>query len=248
MKSLNILKKFKKENLKLEPYPYIVINDALDKAPFNWLESSYPSIETLASYTELASGKEIKNNQRYQISAQQGLSSPDIPDIWKDFIEYHTSKDFFDEVMNIFNVDVFADWSLGLRNRDGKAVGTDCQIGLNSPVTEKSTVIGPHVDNPKEIYAGLFYMRDKMDNSEGGSFNVLKPKSYDIPVKKNYPKYKDSMFEVKDTIPYRRNTFVLLLCTKYAFHGVTKRSVTSFSRKLVNIIAEVKKGKWYDRV
>ena len=55
-------------------------------------------------------------------------------------------------------------------------MSTDCQIGINSPVSQASTVKGPHVDNRVELYAGLFYMRTDEDDSRGGSLEIFRPK------------------------------------------------------------------------
>jgi hypothetical protein len=44
----------------------------------------------------------------------------------------------------------------------------DCQVGMNSPVSRKSSVRGPHHDTPGEVYAGLLYFRDAKDKSTGG--------------------------------------------------------------------------------
>ena len=39
---------------------------------------------------------------------------------------------------------------------------------MNSPVTRKSSVRGPHHDTPGELYGALLYFRDAADKSTGG--------------------------------------------------------------------------------
>ena len=49
---------------------------------------------------------------------------------------------------------------------------TDCQFVLNEPVGADATTQPAHVDNPKEIYAGLLYLRKPEDRATGGDFSA----------------------------------------------------------------------------
>ena len=120
----------------------------------------------------------------------------------------------------------------------------DVQPGINSPVSSKSSVIGPHVDNKKEIYAGLLYMRLSDDNSIGGNLQIYKhrflTKDYISEKYDRKDRPNESDLELHATIPYKRNTFVMLLSSNISFHGVSDRGLTKFNRRLVNIISEKK--------
>ena len=52
-----------------------------------------------------------------------------------------------------------------------------------------------------------------------------------------------SLLEKTDEVPYQKNTLAIFLCSKYSIHGVSPRSITSHSRRLVNIIAEFSSGR-----
>ena len=120
----------------------------------------------------------------------------------------------------------------------------DCQVGINSPVTEESTVIGPHLDNCVEIYAGMFYLRTEDDDSSGGTLEIYKPRSalgdFFLGGNRLRPKIliDHAILDKADEVPYGPNTFVLFMCTYHSIHGVSPRNVTPHSRRLVNIIAE----------
>ena len=53
--------------------------------------------------------------------------------------------------------------------------------------------------------------------------------------------FKPKDVHVRATVPYRANQFVLFVNGPNAIHGVTPRSVTHFSRRLVNVVA-VRRG------
>ena len=234
--NLSILQNFDGD-LKKTPFPYITIDNALPDSLYNELEATYPSIEKIA-------GESFENNSRYQISAKEGLVDPDLSDVWKDFINYHTSKEFYSEVMDIFGrfCPLYKNKETCVRN-DGDKIQLDCQVGINTPVTSVSTVKGAHVDNRVEIYAGLFYMKKDEDQSQGGDLNIYKCIDEFKPVHKK--EYGDDLFEIVDTVRYSRNKFVMFLCSPKSFHVVTPRDVTEHERRLVNVIAEVPSGKFW---
>jgi len=115
----------------------------------------------------------------------------------------------------------------------------DCQVGINSPVTvEGTSVIGPHLDNPTELYGGLFYLRHPEDVAVGGDLVVYEWKDRQ---KRGFveKRYIDPSHVIeRGSIPYGPNRFVWFLNTMEAVHGVTVRQRSLLPRRLCNIIAE----------
>ena len=240
--SISLLAKFTKEDVKSEPYPYVVIENALDENFYRELEESYPTDEQIA-------GSNLNNNTRYQLSAKD---KDKLPNIWKEFVEYHCSQEFYDEFINLFgehipdNLSWLKQSSSYVRKvsnpRLPSDVALDCQIGINSPVTQESSVKSAHVDNRVELFAGLLYLRQADDKSTGGDLDIYKPKDPMMTIV--HKKEMDlRLLEKVDTVPYKANTFVLFLCSRYSIHGVTPRSVTPYSRRLVNVIGELSAGR-----
>ena len=241
--TISVLGKAKKEDVKTDPFPYLVIENALDDAYYSELEAAYPSDEMIAGTSYM------KNNTRYQLSAKD---TDVLPEIWKEFVEYHTSQSFYDEFISLFGGHLPSRLSWASRSsvytrkvglaKTASDLSTDCQIGINSPVTEMCTVKGPHVDNRVELYAGLFYMRTKEDDSEGGSLEIFKPKNSNMNIV-HKKEIDPLLLEKTDEVPYQRNTLAIFLCSKHSIHGVSPRSVTNHSRRLVNIIGEFSAGR-----
>ena len=112
----------------------------------------------------------------------------------------------------------------------------DCQFVINTPTEGETSVIEPHLDNPKEFYAALLYMRDKNDDSVGGNITTHsfkgEPSFYG---KSRVRKEKVNLIE---EIEYKENRLVMFLNTPKSIHGVSKRGKTNHYRKYINIIGE----------
>jgi hypothetical protein len=242
MSNLSLLKKAKKEDVISSPFPYIVIRNALDEDLYESLVSSYPSDEEI-------SGGNMGNNTRYQLSIKDSYR---LSPLWREFSEYHSSYLFYKEFLDIFgdHIPSKLDWikhsttyKRKLQNpTTASSIALDCQIGINSPVTEECSVKSAHVDNRVELFAGLLYLRQSDDKSTGGDLSIYKPLNSNMNIE--HKKEIDlNLLEKVDEVNYEANTFVLFLCSKYSIHGVSPRSVTPYSRRLVNVIGELSSGR-----
>eukprot|EP00242_Pyramimonas_sp_CCMP2087_P009400 CAMPEP_0198215434 /NCGR_PEP_ID=MMETSP1445-20131203/49877_1 /TAXON_ID=36898 /ORGANISM="Pyramimonas sp., Strain CCMP2087" /LENGTH=307 /DNA_ID=CAMNT_0043891151 /DNA_START=285 /DNA_END=1208 /DNA_ORIENTATION=- len=260
--SLSVLANFKANGqIFTKPYPYIVIEDALDIELYSQLADNFLTNLDILRLNGEPDEAERKQNYRYDVRAQQTLAKGStVSELWKEFIRYHASREFFDEVLSILGSHIQKAHpsmakapSIGLRFNDTKnaEVLLDCQVAMNAPVTVRSAVRGPHIDGPAEVFAGLLYFRDQTDlETKGGDLQVLECKN--PPCKKMDRKerarygtgdthYKPRDVHIRNTVPYKANMFVLFVNSVKAIHGVTPRSVTPFSRRLVNVVA-VRRG------
>ena len=253
--SYSVLQNADKALLVKKPFPHIVIRNCLDQELYEKLESSYPSDELIANANLHRFPSGLKSeNARTDISASVALEKKDLlPEIWLKFIEYHTSIDFFKEVINLFKKDIdkyypkikpllsrISSSDIGIRfdKLDTKPISLDCQIGINTPSSKASSVIEEHTDSVEELYAGLLYFRRNNDKAKGGDLNL-----YEWKDKKN-KKYKgftipSNLVRKVGTIEYQPNTLVLFLNTIDSIHSVSVRQPSKVSRRLVNIIGEV---------
>jgi len=250
----SVLKKAKKEDIKNSPFPYLVIKDALDKKLYKKLSKNYPLLEQIfKSKKRSKKKKKLKQNLRLDMNGIDALKS-DIDDVWKEFIEYNSSHEFWNEFLNLFKDKIFEcypnieemigskleDVKIDLRYKNQKEnrFEIDCSIGMNTSVTQKSSVRGPHVDIPNKLFVGLLYFRLKKDDSEGGDLEIYKVKDECKEIYNNNKKLtvNPKSIEKVDTIKYNRNCLVFFLNTKKSIHGVSERSVTNHNRRLFNII------------
>ena len=218
-----------------EPYPHIVIENALPTNVYEQLEKEWPRQQLLDT-------DPFDDGVCYRLKADEMLKPEKVSKLWKEFTEYHTSMDFYNEVKTVFSEYIkYDNPSLGPRGWVEKSahIWTDCQTVMHKPVT--ATTRSPHIDNPREIYAGLLYMPHKEDTSTGGEFQIYDSidNVQDVDMKKGRQIFEHNLGGVVKTVPYKANTFVMFLnnSTK-AIHGVTPRTNASVHRRSVNIIAE----------
>ena len=115
-------------------------------------------------------------------------------------------------------------------------------LRVSSPVTIKgSTQLGPHLDNPHELLAGLIYLRQDDDYSVGGDLNIYRlrdtKKKIFISEKRRIAKKDLILYK---TIPYKKNTAVFFIPLITAIHGISARDITNFDRRLINLSLELK--------
>lgn len=219
----------------MDPYPHFIIEDALPQDLYDTLEKEWPEKQLLATDPHDA-------GVCHRLKADEMLKEDTVSQSWRDFTEYHTSINFFREVKNIFGDHIkHENPTLGARGWAKKSdmIWTDCQTVIHKPVS--ATTRTPHIDNPREIYAGLLYMPFADDTALGGDFQIYNSvdKVYAVDMKKGRQIFDENLGAVHTTVPYKPNTFVMFLNdSPKAIHGVTPRTNATRYRRSVNIIAE----------
>ena len=221
--------------LRTDPFPHIVKKDALPPDTYDLLKKTRLPDEVIDR-----GGK--GQNSRIDAHTYELCGTG----VWKDFLSYYTGEEFFSEVVRVFGDEIKAlypdlpleNQSVGVRFTGDFDISTECQIGINTPCETRSRVIGPHLDNPCELYAGLLYMPVKGDKW-GGDFEIRKYTS--LPRFYGKLKIDDDCTEVVCTVPYEPNTFVMFINSPWSVHSVSERGPCKEYRRLVNIIGEVRK-------
>ena len=236
----------KKPTVQTDPYPHVVIEDALPWDLYENLEAEFPEKTLLAT-------DPFDNGICYRLKADKLLSLTFESGLWRDFAEYHTSAEWFNEVNELFKPympgvlhKTFTEDDLGARGwaDENKNIWTDCQLVMHKPIEERTTRT-PHIDNPMEMWAGLLYMPYPDDQSTGGEFQIYSTQSSVQKVDKKAGRqiYDSDLGTVVKTIPYKRNTFVMFANNSpNTVHGVSLRQNATLNRRSVNIIGEFKRG------
>lgn len=260
MNKISVLQNFRPSLLQREPFTYFSIDRALPDTLYEELSRTYPSVETIFTHAFRKKEADMAQNARYDLSSAEVYEMPDLPlGAWRDFVYYHTSQEFLDEVLDKLGEPIRAAYPdvvaamqrkapdgrprAGVRRHSDAAgeceLALDCQVGINSPVmVEGTSVIGPHLDNPKELYAGLLYLRHPDDAAAGGDLVIYEWK--DRRNRRFFEKrYIDpSLVVERGSVPYGPNRLAWFLNTAEAVHGVTARQRSPLPRRLCNIIAE----------
>ncbi len=229
------------------PYPHATATDVLPEIFYRHLANTRPSMELIVGDRDMGS------NLRYDLNASELLVMDLIEPLWRDFINFHVSALFWEEIKSKFGPEIVATHpgtfqdmdsldrlSVGMRHKGATTdVVLDCNIGLNTPVLEAGRVRGPHIDNPVEIWAAMFYMRDVRDESQGGDFMVQRlNRTFRFYGKAEVP---DEDVEDVRCIPYVENSMCCFVNSIESVHSVTPREVAIYPRLLVNVVAEFRR-------
>jgi hypothetical protein len=231
-----------KADVKSDPFPHVIIRNALPDDYYSALSQAFPKL------TDLPPSKTKGNNKRVDLLSSWGPATlgNNAPDIWKQFIADHCSDDFRLQVFNLFplatdgsgmiRTEIFGSDLLYRLEVDGPIKASEitgrATLAANTPVETATSVRGPHVDAHRKAYVGLYYLRHEDDDSEGGDLSLHRVK----PGHRIEPWADKVSFDDVDEIgvvKYAPNTLVMMLNTSNALHGVTVRKPTPHMRRLV---------------
>ena len=225
-----------------DPYPHFIIENALPDDLYDHLDREWPGQQLLTT-------QPFDNGICYRLKADEMLKPSVVSDVWREFTEYHTSVEFYKQVADVFG-DLMPsvaeiEKTLSPRGWDKGAdhIGTDCQTVMHEPIDYSSRT--PHIDNPREIYAGLLYMPYRDDHSTGGEFQLHETDKDITEVNKSGGREvpADKQGTIVKSVPYRKNTLVMFLNnSSRTVHSVSPRINATMHRRSVNIIAEFNKA------
>jgi hypothetical protein len=233
-------------DVRTEPFPHVVIDNALPADSYAELAESFPA------FAQVGWDGPAPSNQRFAMSTFLYNILDTLPDAWRRFGARHTCRDFLRQVHALFahhwTPAAAAVWdrldtaTLGLFMQDHDAdIQCDARAELNTPVTDTpSSVRGGHLDTANRLFSGLLYMRPDGDDTPGGDLCLYRPVAgVDTTQRKNAFAFEpDALVEVV-RVPYAANRLVLFPNSPAALHGVTPRPLTPWQRNYVFITAEV---------
>ena len=234
--NLDITQTITKDDLIQDPCPYFCIHNALPHALYHQLVAEYPESHMLAD------GKTHFQARRYR---QHEFVPGTISPLWQEFVAYHNTREFKDRVLDLFEPAIdryYSDLAPLLRaadvspRHDGRAgtVQLEVQFVLNGQ--QETTVRTTHLDNSRELFAGLLYMRRPEDLSTGGDIEVFR-KTVPRPEFTGIREVRPEHVAPAGSVPYRANTMILFLNTVDTLHGVTPRIGANCVRRYINIDA-----------
>ena len=258
-RNLSILSKAGRADLVLDPYPHLIIRNALESEIYAQLEREFPSEEVILN------GRPVKDTW-FDYPACKVVADQRVSPLWREFFDFHTSKAFFDELVDLAGDQLRAlhpqlerkagrrlgDFVVGRRPggrgdplADGADASMECQFYLN--YTQLPRVVrGPHVDRPSELFAALLYFRRDDDDSTGADLEIceakagLYPDAHSVKLSKLPAEIDDRLVRCVETARYAPNTLVLFLNSARSIHAVSPRSPTPIARRHINFCCDVR--------
>lgn len=257
--SLSILQNVTRADIRRDPFPHVVMPQALDPALYAALADQFPATARIA-------GERPTRNRKFGLNGLDLLAQAGLSPLWREFVGYHVSQAFYDEFMAVFGDEVirlypklaavdgrppseFRVKPRSLKNRrdthSRDDFVLDCQVMIDD-TSDPRICRGPHVDDPAELFAGLIYFRHPEDKSEGGDLCVVRsrndgalfPASDTVRITHEPAEVDPVHTEIVARVPYRPNAGVMFINSSRSLHSVTMRSASSVVRRHVNIIGE----------
>lgn len=238
--NLDVTQNITVDDLRQDPCPYFWIKDALPWRLYDQLAAEYPEGHMMQDH------KQHFQARRYR---QHEFEPGTITALWQDFVTYHTSRAFKDRVLALFAPaieryypDYHAKWQQAAvmprhdkpGSKDSATIAMELQFVLNG--LQETTVRTTHLDNAKELFAGLLYMRRPEDASTGGDIHVFR-KRVAQPEFTGTREVNPAHVEPAGSVPYRANHMILFLNTVDTLHGVSPRIGATCWRRYINIDA-----------
>ena len=257
---LSILSNFDQAQIHTEPYPYIVIKNALPEDLYQQLEANFPSEE------HVIDGREVKDTW-YDYPACRVVKDEQLTELWRNFFRYHVSGSFFREfveklgpTLRSLHPDLetsigkpLEDFGVGMRPggrgdplAEGADISMECQFYVNL-TRQPRTVRGPHVDRPSELFAGLLYFRRADDDSSGADLAInsavsesdLYPASGQVLIDELPMEIAPAKVSTVNKVDYAPNTLALFLNSERSIHAVTPRTPTQVPRRHINFCGDI---------
>lgn len=223
-----------------DPFPHLIVENALDADVYRELESHLPSLDLLKPEDR------ILNNTRVDLISSSGRAELPLEAAnpqWREFLDLHASEAFVKRVMSIFGAHLpqvskkmHQTWSgframNDFRRPENLEIRGRATLALNTPVQEPTSVRGPHVDSRHKCFVGLYYSRHPEDRSEGGDLELYRWKK-GVKKRKWAGQIAVDDVDIVTTVPYQSNTLVIFLNTDDAVHGVSPRGKSTVPRYL----------------
>ena len=262
----SILGRVTEDHVHGDPYPYLTISEALEPGYYHRLAAHFPDFSDI--YRKYGSADGIRqmsgDNRLVHLGGHSAFARhTPIHPVWHDFMRFHFSRDFYLQVVGRLGDGIRRNYP-DLENRLGKRLDEltvqprnmpdqgadvliDVQFAINTPVRKASRVRSHHVDDPKKLFAGLFYCRAPEDDSIGGDLEISRwrdrPRFLNpyVPGRQlSNTHIEEHQIEVVNTVHYKANTLLLFVNSPFAVHGVTERQPTPHLRRYVNFVAEMR--------
>ncbi len=239
-----------RDDVRSDPFPHIVVRDAVPAELCSRLIAEFPSLEVVTKHQDFGS------NKRVGLPAAEVAGNQEISELWRSFIEAHASGEFLAKLVDLFGEHIrrlyptferdngsLESLRAGVRNRDDFSeadVLLDAQISINTPVVGNAH-LGPKRTPRRRRQA---VRRPLLPAPPRGRLDGREPRALSIQARTTWPAgtaIYDTFVETADTVDYAANTLVLFLNSPDSVHGVTPRSQTQVPRTFVNLIAAVER-------
>mmetsp|Transcript_32350 Transcript_32350/g.62186 ORF Transcript_32350/g.62186 Transcript_32350/m.62186 type:complete len:401 (-) Transcript_32350:374-1576(-) len=193
----NVLQRVTASHVRMHPFPHLVVRQALPADVYAKLAGSFPGEDVMTEWrhTPRAGRARMETSSSAAEVPAVGLRAARrrLARVWSDFVQFHTSLSFYNEVLRVFKPAIkrarpdmqrllhkrLEDMAVQMRFMEDEAtdLSLDCQVVLTPPVRRHSQgERGAHLDPEQQLWEGTLHFRDSWDDSRGGNMQVFECK------------------------------------------------------------------------
>jgi hypothetical protein len=235
----------------VDPFPHLVVHDALDDELCRTLIREYPPLDTFTG------GRRHGDGVKIHYPAVRSLADATTSAAWKALVSAHLTREFFQDLIRVFRPHLLREYPdletrfgpldtrrIGLRRRDDYSqhdVLLDAQISVHTPVTGAPCADrGPHIKITDKPLEGFLYLRPDEDDSEGGDHEIFSIRPDAAPRFGRQQTIDRAQLRLEKRIPYRRNTLVVLLNSPRSVQGLSPRTASPLPLMYFNFLAQMR--------
>jgi len=247
----NVFAAIERATLVEDPFPHLVVQDALPADIADTFLAEMPSVEVLAQ------GRPIGSNVRFYVPSAVAFADPRIAEPWKGALRtcLDSAQGFLDLFIRRLGdhlrttypqfetqfapLDQLRARPRAHKGRQKHEVGMDFQMVVNSPaLTSGTSVRGAHLDQSNKLISGLLYLRTPDDDSVGGELELYASAVDKVSLDQSNNASSEQVRFAR-RYPYRHNLLVLPLNSPLALHGVSPRGKTAKPRYHLHLVGEM---------
>ncbi|HWT00782.1 MAG TPA: hypothetical protein VN256_11090 [Pyrinomonadaceae bacterium] len=248
---MSLLSNITPDQVVAEPFPHVVVENALDEGLCQQLLREFPRLETFTR------GRPTRSNQKIIYTGAAALADPHLSERWKSFIREHLQPSVWAEMLRLFRTHLlgaYPDFEQRFGKPDELRVGTrniddysrcdlllDSELVVHAPVVGRPAVErGPHLKTRDKPFAGYLYLRPDEDDAQGSDHVLYSVKPGASLLFDQVQAADPELLIAEKVIPYRNNTFIFFLNTPESIQGLTARSASEVPLMMHHFVAQMR--------
>ena len=248
---MSLLSNITPDQVVAEPFPHVLVENALDEELCRQLIREFPPPETFTQ------GRPVGSNQKLIYTGARALADPDLSDGWKSFISEHLQPSIWAEMLGLFRphlLGAYPDFEQrfgkldelrpGVRNIDDYSrcdLLLDSELVMHTPVVGRPAAErGPHLKICTKPFLGFLYLRPDEDDAQGADHVLYSIKPGPSPLFDQVQATDPELLTAEKVIPYRNNTFIFFLNTPESIQGLTPRSPSGVPLLMHHFLVEMR--------
>lgn len=248
---MSLLSNITPDQVVAEPFPHVVVENALDEELCQQLIREFPPLET---FTE---GRPALSNQKIIYAGATALADPHLSDRWKKLIREHLQPSIWGEMLRLFRphlLRAYPDFEERFGQLDELRTGvryiddhSRCDLLLDSELVVHVPVVGrpaiergPHLKTCNKPFVGYLYLRPDEDETRGPDHVLYSVKPGAALLFDRVQATDPEHLTAEKVIPYRNNTFIFFLNTPGSIQGLTARSASRVPLMMYHFVVEVR--------